>query len=279
MNLRRNITIFEGPDGSGKTTLAKKYAKETDAKYVHFNADMGVTTGLGRRYVESMLPALWGYQNVVFDRCWLSEYPYRKAFHGGELRLDKIQIRMLERLALTCRPVVVKCQPPWVNVINSFDGRTEDEMLDNAEQLKEVYDLYKTQTQGLPEVGMDYTKHNYSWMWSEIHERRAPQVAHLTCATTAGVIGAPQYVIKGRVLEPTNNDSVFRWPEGSLFNAQSKYVTAYLDWKNIPENEIMWYTDQDKVYAASCTVIDIDPIIKEWDHYAAGKTEALCVPI
>ena len=36
MTLSRELTIFEGPDGAGKTTLAKAYAELTGARYVHF---------------------------------------------------------------------------------------------------------------------------------------------------------------------------------------------------------------------------------------------------
>ena len=63
----RRLTIFEGPDGSGKSTAAQAYAEATKAKYVHFPALPQVDKSLGRIYVEAMLPALLGYQDVVFD--------------------------------------------------------------------------------------------------------------------------------------------------------------------------------------------------------------------
>jgi polyphosphate kinase 2 (PPK2 family) len=107
------LTIFEGPDGSGKTTAAREYAEQTGARYVHFPALPRVKHGLGRMYVEAMLPALLGYHDVVFDRCWLSETPYGEAFREGQDRLTQADRRMLERLALRCGAVVVKCLPEW----------------------------------------------------------------------------------------------------------------------------------------------------------------------
>ena len=77
------LTIFEGPDGGGKTTAAEKYAKETGAQYVHFGPLPHVKDSLARVYVEAMMPAILGLQDVVFDRSWLSEIPYGTAFRGG----------------------------------------------------------------------------------------------------------------------------------------------------------------------------------------------------
>ena len=83
MKTSKKLTIFEGCDGSGKTTAAREFAEQTGAKYVHFHNLPRIKKGLGRMYVEAMLPALLGYQEVVFDRSWLSETPYGEAFREG----------------------------------------------------------------------------------------------------------------------------------------------------------------------------------------------------
>jgi len=102
LNTCKRLTIFEGCDGSGKSTAAAKFAEEHGAKLVHFPALPRVTNNLARMYVEAMLPALLGYQDVVFDRCWLSEEPYGTAFREGQDRLGVVSVRMLERLAFRC---------------------------------------------------------------------------------------------------------------------------------------------------------------------------------
>src|SRR3546814_15272272 len=47
------ITIFEGPDGAGKSTLAQEYAQLTNARYVHHGPYKQVGDGPGRMSVES----------------------------------------------------------------------------------------------------------------------------------------------------------------------------------------------------------------------------------
>lgn len=68
------IIIIEGPDGSGKTTLAEKLSKQTGYPVVHRSQP---------KSEEEKLQMLRGYvdaidvgKNVIFDRCWYSEMAY-----------------------------------------------------------------------------------------------------------------------------------------------------------------------------------------------------------
>lgn len=141
MTTSNKLTIFEGPDGSGKSTLAKRFAKATGARYVHFGPLPKISGSLGRVHVEAMMPALLGYQDVVFDRSWLSEVPYGQAFREGTDRLGDPSREMLDRLALRCGGAVVMCDPGWETVRSNFLARKHMEMLDDDNQLKIVYDL------------------------------------------------------------------------------------------------------------------------------------------
>lgn len=233
----KHLTIFEGPDGSGKTTAALAYAVQTNAKYIHFDACLGVTKSLGRRYVEAMLPAILGYQNVVFDRCWLSEFPYKSAFHGGPLRVDHFQIRMLERLAMKCGAVVVQCRPPWDIVAKCFNGRTEDEMMDNVDQLKQVYKLYGSQEQGLPELHYDYTQDLIGP--EDIEKLRMP--LHEVDAGTAGNLDGSVFIRSRNNTERLGDfDPFYQWPEGLLHDETCYYITQQLHQLEIEEKDIMW---------------------------------------
>ena len=73
----KNLTIFEGCDGSGKTVAAKEFAEKTGALYYHFDALDGCEN-VSQVFIDAMLPALLGVQDVVFDRSWLSEKIYGK---------------------------------------------------------------------------------------------------------------------------------------------------------------------------------------------------------
>lgn len=158
--MSKQITIFEGPDGSGKTTAAKTFAEKQGAKYIHFPAMLDVSSDLPRMYIEAMLPALLGYQDVVMDRSWLSETPYSTVFRDGVSRLTKMDIAMIEMVAAKCQAVIILCEPNYQTMADTFKKRLSEggEMLDNVAQHKRVCDMYKLlhMETSLPVTHFDY---------------------------------------------------------------------------------------------------------------------------
>lgn len=242
------LTIFEGPDGGGKSTAAKVYAETTGAKYVHFPALPRVSRNLGRMYVEAMLPALLGYQDVVFDRCWLSEMPYGVAFREGRDRLTDASRRMLERLAMRCGAVVVKCQPAWETVKANYLSRKHMEMLDNEHQLKTVYDLYAEQPTSLPVLAHDYTKGDLfqiSKMVSDLEPMRF--IRHPLDMASAGNWEGHIVLIGEAFAERKDCDSLYQWPFASFSGEGcSQWLAEKLDLAEVSEDQILWLnSDQD----------------------------------
>ena len=136
------LTIFEGADCTGKTTLAKAYAAATGAVYHHHGPYPGLDgSALAKAYAISMLPALTGASDVVLDRCWLSEVPYGRAFRDGANRIGR-RAALLERLAARCAALVVVMRPPWKVVRNGWEARKGAEYLDSVEQLRKVHAHY-----------------------------------------------------------------------------------------------------------------------------------------
>ena len=245
MTWSRNITIFEGPDGSGKTTAAKKYAELTQALYVHFPALPRVTDGLARMYVEAMLPAIMGYQPVVLDRCWLSETPYGEVFREGRDRLSNAARRMLERLARRCGAVVVKCQPDFDTVVDSFRKRKGMEMLKSERQLKRVYDLYVTTPSELPVVMHNFKQDTFLDMVNLIARHRSP--GHPVSLASAGNWKAPVVLVGEDFAERKNQDPWYQWPFASFSGEGcSKWVTDEIIRAGIREDDLLWVnSDQD----------------------------------
>jgi len=234
------LTIFEGPDGSGKTTAARSYAEQVGARYVHFGPLPRVGDGLGRIYVEAMLPALLGYQHVVFDRSWLSEIPYGTAFREGYDRLGDGSRRMLERLALRCGAVVVSCDPGWAKIKASFMARKHMEMLENDHQLYQVHKLYQEHRGQLPSVTWDYGAGSTLERLSiSVSERRpAPHPLHLS---TAGAWDAPIAIVGESFGEVKNQDAMYQWPFASFSRAGcSQWLAAQLDLAEVPERRLLW---------------------------------------
>ena len=157
--MRKTLTIFEGPDGSGKTTAAKTYAESIGALYVHFPAYPEITDNeLSRVYLRAMEPLVVEQRDVVFDRSWLSERPYGSVFRNGLYRLSENAQNTLENIAVVFQGVLVFCKPPLEVCLGNYRRRKQIEMLDNEQQLVDVYDLYGRQTTYLPGVRFDYTK-------------------------------------------------------------------------------------------------------------------------
>ena len=61
--------IFEGPKGSGKSTLTERYSKKYEAKVEHFSGDRHLLT-------QQFLQDATSRKNVIYDRGWLSYLIY-----------------------------------------------------------------------------------------------------------------------------------------------------------------------------------------------------------
>jgi len=232
------LVIFEGPDGGGKSTAAKQYAEETGSLYVHFPALPQVGNGLARLYVEAMLPALMGYQDVVFDRCWLSEVPYGAVFRGGADRLGNASRRMLERLAMRCQAHVVLALPDLELCLHNYRSRKALEYLDNEEQLSRVYASYKQLNTALPVERYDYSQHAPLKAWVTHVTRTAP---HLLGCRTAGNLDAKILIVGDKFAERKNEDPWYQWPFGSFSNVGcSQWLTDHLEHHGVGEEQLLW---------------------------------------
>ena len=66
------IIIIEGPDGSGKTTLAKKIAEQAGYEYIHNVQPEHEGQDMAQMYDD----LIKGHTNLVLDRAWYSEMAY-----------------------------------------------------------------------------------------------------------------------------------------------------------------------------------------------------------
>jgi len=253
MSRSAKLTIFEGCDGTGKSTAAKEWARATNARYIHFPAMNRVGPGLSRMYVEAMLPALLGHQDVVFDRCWLSEVPYGQVFREGIDRIGDINIRMLERLALRCSTLLVRCDPGWELVKSSFLSRKGQEMLNNVIQLADVYKHYQLSNSDLPVVRYDYTKEASSF--DVINSARYLRTeAHPLSWQSAGNINAKVCLVGEGFGERKDVDPFYQWPFASFSKMGcSQWLTTQLANHDIREDHLFWINaDQDLTKLADC---------------------------
>lgn len=240
----KHLFIFEGCDGCGKTTAAKEVAEQFGAHYVHFPALPRVKKGLARMYVEAMLPALLGYQDVVFDRSWLSETPYGQVFREGLDRLTLADRRMLERLAMRCGATVIHCLTDWSHVVGNYRKRKGQEMLRNEAQLRDVYNLYGKMRAHLPLVSYDFKQDSLEDAIGRATDMQ--MTPHPLNIASAGNWDAGIVLVGEGFAERKDQDAYYQWPFASFSGEGcSQWLTEELD-PIISESELLWLnSDQD----------------------------------
>lgn len=109
--------IIEGPDGAGKSTLAKSLADRLDMNILKMTANGGQSP---TEYMQKL-----ECDGVIIDRCWVSEQVYSDLF-GREPRISEDDAEALtEFCELACIPIVVLL-PPLHVVIGRLNSRGDE---------------------------------------------------------------------------------------------------------------------------------------------------------
>jgi thymidylate kinase len=172
---QRKLLIVEGPDGCGKTTLIEALRRRLQSKVIHHGAYIGEKE-IAHHFMKSMWPAFTGKQNIILDRCWLSDRPYAAYYRKEMSRVHWVdKQRMLERVALSCEACVILCLPPISVARENFTKQLKKggEYLSGHQRLKDheknleavatwekIYHDYDTVVPAitdLPVVRYDYT--------------------------------------------------------------------------------------------------------------------------
>ena len=241
----KSITIFEGPDGGGKSTAAQELAAKTGARLVHCGPFPGMKH-IGRLYLEAMAPALDGYQDVVMDRCWLSEPIYGLVHRNGEDRLGIAGRRMLERVAMRCLTQVLLYLPPLETCLESYRRRQGAEYLDSENKLTQVWHKYddrhmSTSAQrltDLPVTVVDYTN-------GDTIKPMLPSacgLAHHAEWATAGPRATAKVIIVGESFGPQKEaDGLAQYPFVSFSHLGcSQWLTQHLEDCGVMERDLLW---------------------------------------
>lgn len=267
------VTIFEGPDGVGKTTLAKAYAKAKGHAYYHFGPYMG-EDNIAHHYARVLRRAYEYGENVVLDRSWISERIYGPALRSYD-RIGKYRQRSLERLAAACNTLVVMPVVPFETILASFGEKPE---LPKKEQLHAIYRSYFNRgpaaLTNLPVLELN--RANIDVMLEMIdhvsHERTIPHPLPWQTAGWLGM-GTSCLLVGDRAAEPKKGYDLpdFQWPFGS-FSCQgcSIWLSDQLAAYDVPERRLFWANADDP---------HIHSIVSEpWrDRVALGNTAELIV--
>lgn len=121
------IIIIEGPDGSGKTTLAEILSRQTGFPVVHRTQPKSEEEKA--KMMDGYVDAIKKGKNIIFDRCWYSEMAY------GPIMRDKSVISYpemyeLEQLLTKRGALIIYCTDKPETLWYRCSKRGEDYITD-----------------------------------------------------------------------------------------------------------------------------------------------------
>ena len=152
------IIILEGPDGSGKSRLARELSKSFGFPIIHRSktTDTEEKRKLMLRYIE----ALDRGEDVIFDRCWYSEYVYGTIFKDDSV-ISYDEILKLESKMLVHGAMIIYCTgKPCVLFERCLErGETYVTSFDKFVQIKHSYDvLFKVEKHLIPILEYEFNE-------------------------------------------------------------------------------------------------------------------------
>lgn len=131
--------IIEGPDGAGKSTLAKSLAGCLDLNILKMTANGGQSV---REYRQKL-----ACDGVVIDRCWVSEQIYPDLF-GREPRIGDDDAEALTELCVRAGIPIVVLLPPLHVVIGRLNARGDEYADVVCPNIAEIYRRYREWAEG-----------------------------------------------------------------------------------------------------------------------------------
>lgn len=241
------MTIVEGPDGAGKTTLVKAWHRWLESNgnlssIVHHGPYLNETAIMGM-YLR---PMVTNPHMLLMDRSWLSEPIYAAAMRHGINRIPSWQRRMLERVALGRSAVVVLCLRGYDELVISYSARHAQEYITGEPRLRQIFNAYLNPEQPsgsahklfatqLPLITVNPTRYQPDKIWQRVEARRpaqnlGPGIGHWSPGKSVLLVG-------DRV-SPRGQEGL---PFVSSFAAGcSAWLAAQLDAAAVSERQLYW---------------------------------------
>lgn len=142
------LILLEGPDGSGKTTLANHFIEKHGAEYFHCTWSPQLENDMYNYITMTLEAAISASKGnlVVLDRNWISEFVYADVYRGGS-KWKGMHERLMRVLNYN-KVVTVICYPEiQANYTEHFKQliETRDEMYNDTSK---VYEMYKALWEG-----------------------------------------------------------------------------------------------------------------------------------
>lgn len=126
--------IIEGPDGAGKSTLAKSLADRLDMNILKMTANGGQSV---QEYLQKL-----ACDGVIIDRCWVSEQVYSDLF-GREPRIGNGDAEALTEFCERVGIPIIVLLPPLHVVIGRLNERGDEYADVVCPNITEIYKRYR----------------------------------------------------------------------------------------------------------------------------------------
>lgn len=133
--------IIEGPDGAGKSTLAKSLAGRLDMNILKMTANGGQSVP---EYLQKL-----ACDGVVIDRCWVSERIYSDLF-GREPRIGDDDAEALTEFCGGAGIPIIVLLPPLHVVIGRLDERGDEYADVVCPNIAEIHKRYREWAEAHP---------------------------------------------------------------------------------------------------------------------------------
>lgn len=241
------ITIIEGPDCSGKTTLMRQGFPGAEG-YVHEHSGPPTSAGAWSDYT-TMLRKLWNARrtmNVVFDRFVYGELIYGPILRpASRYRFTQAHVRMLERVMLGMEGVLITAITDLATSQQLWLERQEQELVKDPKQFRTIHNEFEVLFRrdgllpNLPTISFDFTR-------DKVRDIRNQCLMHRSPPNKGPGIGMFRTGVTLMVGERVNGNTSPHndWPfvaegESSLWLAQQ------LDLAEVSEQELYWINAMD----------------------------------
>lgn len=225
------VIILEGPDGTGKTTLAKQIAANFGYEYVHNGEPK--SEDMLKEYATQLYDAINDEdEDYVFDRLHIGERIYGPLLRQRD-RLSHQGEILMNRLIKANNVSLVFCFPTYEVAYANWKQRHATELVKDHEQYEKIYEEYKQRANSKGyafSYTYDYKKIDLDLAVQTLHEWRR------TLPTLpAGVIGDPRsrYLFVGDIANQTHLDLPF-----FATTASSEYLNECLSDAGFAEEQI-----------------------------------------
>lgn len=229
------VVILEGPDGGGKTTLARRLVEEHGFIYKH-EGPPPAGVDLMEYYKTSLYTAIKDYRNTVFDRHYLGETVYGPIARGVD-RVGREGLKLFERLHDSRDVRQWICLPELGASMRNYSVKTKekDDYLKNTLKFQDVWQNYLTHLN--PVLGdileTDWARYDYER--PDMYEDFINRINDQRHILPDGMIGSPtaRYLFIG----DTANHKTIDLPFFAL-NGSSGYFNEALRLADLEEKDI-----------------------------------------